>query len=259
MKIRELGYNKQSGLIGNCINVPIDINKTVTCLPRMDSEDDTVLVQLVRRITDTKPYLYKSVRPELVFENAINLTQKDIYIKHKISLKENGYNSLKLFVNTPSTVFDCSEGANEDQNDTNDIPQNEDELDEVEQQQIIQQQQTLLTNGLNPSLGIKMNPGEGNAPLSLLMDDDLDILSFPSIYGGEQRNFKVKYSPVDIAKAEARSHDRRVAMNIPKLMLNFCKARAYKLKGKVSIGLRKKIKTDNVKVSQILDNNALLI
>jgi len=74
-----------------------------------------------------------------------------------------------------------------------------------------------------------MAPGEGTAPIPLL-DDDLDVLALPSVYGGEQRGFKVWYSPVDIAKAEARMHDRRVATNIPKLIINFCKSRAYKVK-----------------------------
>ncbi|KAK3918379.1 Integrin alpha-PS5 [Frankliniella fusca] len=70
MQIRELGYQKQLGLKGNCVNVPIDINKTVTCLPRMDSEDDTLLVQLMRRMSDKTPYAFENVRPEKVFNAA---------------------------------------------------------------------------------------------------------------------------------------------------------------------------------------------
>ncbi|KAK3924218.1 Forkhead box protein O4 [Frankliniella fusca] len=136
MQIRELGYQKQLGLKGNCVNVPIDINKTVTCLPRMDSEDDTLLVQLMRRMTD------------------------------------------------------------------------EDDLTD--------QQETLLTSGFVADSGIKIAPGEGNMPLSLTLDEDMDVLAFPTVYGGKQRIFKVKYTPVEMAKAEARSHDRRVATNIPK-------------------------------------------
>ncbi|KAK3925277.1 DNA gyrase subunit B, partial [Frankliniella fusca] len=129
MQIRELGYQKQLGLKGNCVNVPIDINKTVTCLPRMDSEDDTLLVQLMRRMTD------------------------------------------------------------------------EDDLTD--------QQETLLTSGFVADSGIKIAPGEGNMPLSLTLDEDMDVLAFPTVYGGKQRIFKVKYTPVEMAKAEARSHDRR--------------------------------------------------
>ncbi|KAK3920767.1 Protein split ends [Frankliniella fusca] len=136
MQIRELGYQKQLGLKGNCVNVPIDINKTVTCLPRMDSEDDTLLVQLMRRMN---------------------------------------------------------------------------EIDDL-----TDQQETLLTSGFVADSGVKIAPGEGNMPLSLTLDEDMDVLAFPTVYGGKQRIFKVKYTPVEMAKAEARHHDRRVATNIPK-------------------------------------------
>ncbi|KAK3911511.1 LOW QUALITY PROTEIN: Prefoldin subunit alpha [Frankliniella fusca] len=108
MQIRELGYQKQLGLKGNCVNVPIDINKTVTCLPRMDSEDDTLLVQLMRRMTD------------------------------------------------------------------------EDDLTD--------QQETLLTSGFVADSGIKIAPGEGNMPLSLTLDEDMG--AFPTVYGGKQRILK---------------------------------------------------------------------
>ncbi|KAK3911651.1 Retrovirus-related Pol polyprotein from transposon TNT 1-94 [Frankliniella fusca] len=93
--------------------------------------------------------------------------------------------------------------------------------------------ETLLTGGFVADSGIKMAPGEGNTPLSLTLDEDNDVLAFPTIYAGKPRLFKVKYSPVDIAKAEARHHDRRVAINIPKVMMNFCKARVHKLKSRV--------------------------
>ncbi|KAK3931276.1 Xylosyltransferase 1 [Frankliniella fusca] len=90
------------------------------------------------------------------------------------------------------------------------------------------QQETLLTGGFVADSGIKIAPGEGNVPLSLTLDEDNDVLSFPSVYAGKPRVFKVNYSPVDIAKAEARHHDRRVAINIPKVMMNFCKSRKNK-------------------------------
>ncbi|KAK3928235.1 Methane monooxygenase component A gamma chain [Frankliniella fusca] len=80
MQIRELGYQRQLGLKGNCVNVPIDINKTVTSLPRMDSEDDTLLVQLMRRMSDKTPYAFENVRPEKVF-NALTSHQNYV-VKH---------------------------------------------------------------------------------------------------------------------------------------------------------------------------------
>ncbi|KAK3918381.1 LOW QUALITY PROTEIN: Trigger factor [Frankliniella fusca] len=119
------------------------------------------------------------------------------------------------------------------------------------------QQETLLTSGFVADSGVKIVPGEGNMPLSLTLDEDMDVLAFPTVYGGKQRIFKVKYTPVEMAKAEARHHDRRVATNIPKVMMNFCKSRIHKLKSRVNINLRKKVKTNAVTVSQILNDDNL--
>ncbi|KAK3916895.1 putative HTH-type transcriptional regulator YuaB, partial [Frankliniella fusca] len=177
MQIRELGYQKQLGLKGNCVNVPIDINKTVTCLPRMDSEDDTLLVQLMRRMSDKTPYAFENVRPEKQFHDETNNSATDLI--------------------STSNTDESTEQA--------------DEIDDL-----MDQQETLLTSGFVADSGVKIAPGEGNMPLSLTLDEDMDVLAFPTVYGGKQRIFKVKYTPVEMAKAEARHHDRRVATNIPK-------------------------------------------
>ncbi|KAK3917719.1 Integrin alpha-PS5 [Frankliniella fusca] len=132
MQIREIGYQKQPGLKGNCVNVPIDINKTVTCLPRMDSEDDTLLVQLMRRMSDKTPY---------AFENLLLH-----YKEHKISLNENWLQ--QFHDQTNDAITDSVFSSNE-------------------------------------------------------VDEDMDVLAFPTVYGGKQRIFKVKYTPVEMAKAEA--------------------------------------------------------
>ncbi|KAK3911982.1 Large tegument protein deneddylase, partial [Frankliniella fusca] len=204
MQIRELGYQKQLGLKGNCVNVPIDINKTVTCLPRMDSEDDTLLVQLMRRMSDKTPYAFENVRPEKVFNAAKYLVNTQLYKQHKISLNENWLQ--QFHDQTNDAITDSVSSSNED----DPIQQAADEDD------LTDQQETLLTSGFVADSGIKIAPGEGNMPLSLTLDEDMDVLAFPTVYGGKQRIFKVKYTPVEMAKAEARSHDRRVATNIPK-------------------------------------------
>ncbi|KAK3907366.1 putative membrane protein P31B10.04 [Frankliniella fusca] len=204
MQIRELGYQRQLGLKGNCVNVPIDINKTVTCLPRMDSEDDTLLVQLMRRMSDKTPYAFENVRPEKVFNAARYLVNTDLYKQHNITLNESWLQ--QFHDETNNSANDSISSSN-----TNDSTEQADEIDEL-----MDQQETLLTSGFVADSGVKIAPGEGNMPLSLTLDEDMDVLAFPTVYGGKQRIFKVKYTPVEMAKAEARHHDRRVAINIPK-------------------------------------------
>ncbi|KAK3913039.1 Late embryogenesis abundant protein 1 [Frankliniella fusca] len=247
MQIRELGYQKQLGLKGNCVNVPIDINKTVTCLPRMDSEDDTLLVQLMRRMSDKTPYAFENVRPEKVFNAARYLVNTDLYKQHNITLNESWLQQFHDETNNSATNLIST-------SNTDDSIEQADEIDDL-----TDQQETLLTSGFVANSGVKIAPGEGNMPLSLTLDEDMDVLAFPTVYGGKQRIFKVKYTPVEMAKAEARHHDRRVATNIPKVMMNFCKSRIHKLKSRVNINLRKKVKTNAVTVSQILNDDNLSV
>ncbi|KAE8751645.1 hypothetical protein FOCC_FOCC001493 [Frankliniella occidentalis] len=148
MQIRELGYQKQLGLRGNCVNVPIDINKTVTCLPRMDSEDDTLLVQLMRRMSDKNPYAYEHVRPERVFNAAKLLVNTELYKKHNITLNENWLQQFQ----TQSEIDNTNSSSCTDSN-LNEVSEIDDLMDH---------QETLLTGGFIADSGIRMAPGEGS-------------------------------------------------------------------------------------------------
>ncbi|KAJ1519105.1 hypothetical protein ONE63_011346 [Megalurothrips usitatus] len=216
----------------------------------MDSEDDTVLVQLKRRIADQRPYVFNTVRPELVFKAAIYLTNQELYKQHNISLNSN---FLQQFQDLLTINNNQEEDVNENTNPETGTAANE----STEDDDRLHHQDTLLTAGFLPETGIILAPGEGKTPISLLNDSDLDALAFPTVYGGYQRKFKVPYTESDIAKAEARMHDRRAATNIPKLMMSLCKARLQKLRSKVSIGIRKKVKGQNITVSDLLNENTV--
>ena len=91
MKIHELGLDQQWGLRGHCISVPIDLNDTVgivTSLPRLVSEDGTVLVQVMRRMNDKSPYQYEIIRTGVV-KTAELLKKTDLYKLHNITLRPN--------------------------------------------------------------------------------------------------------------------------------------------------------------------------
>lgn len=70
MKIRQLGRDKQYGLHGNCVNVPIDVDTSVSILPRTVDKIQTIHLQLMRRMTDKSPYASEIIRPYKVFEAA---------------------------------------------------------------------------------------------------------------------------------------------------------------------------------------------
>ena len=68
---------------------------------------------------------------------------------------------------------------------------------------------------------ITFAPGEGQHPLSLYHDADVEYLCFPTIFCGQRRPSKeerivpVHYS--DIVKWELRSVDRRAAQSVPNI------------------------------------------
>ena len=50
MQIRELPRGGQYSLKGNVINVPVDIQPTINCLPRPMDENFTVAIQLKKAV-----------------------------------------------------------------------------------------------------------------------------------------------------------------------------------------------------------------
>ena len=51
MQIRELPRGGQYSLKGNVINVPVDIQPTINCLPRPMDENFTVAIQLKKKLS----------------------------------------------------------------------------------------------------------------------------------------------------------------------------------------------------------------
>jgi len=58
--------------------------------------------------------------------------------------------------------------------------------------------------------GFRYAPGERYKPMSLLMDLNAEVLSFPTIYAGKKRLIKSNVSYADIARSEVRRFDRRL-------------------------------------------------
>lgn len=57
-----------------------------------------------------------------------------------------------------------------------------------------------------PIESITMAPGEGQVPLSLILDKNADELSFPCIFGGNKREFKVKLTYNQIVKSAIKHY-----------------------------------------------------
>ncbi|GIY61476.1 ATP-dependent DNA helicase [Caerostris darwini] len=118
-----------------------------------------------------------------------------------------------------------------------------------------------VINKLNTNIdaGLALAPAEDQMPLSVLLDDLAEELSYPRIYCGDMRRFTRKkpttYSK--IVKSELRRYDRRGAT--PQKILYSHQKNLHKLLlSSIQICLRNKIPTDSsLTVQQVQDQQCL--
>ena len=94
MNIRSLGRERQHGLHGMVVNVPIDIDKTVNQLPRTFLQSQTIQLQLFRKLSFSKPYLYETIRPNVVLEAARYLSDTELFKLEKVVVSADWVNSV---------------------------------------------------------------------------------------------------------------------------------------------------------------------
>ena len=68
MQIRELPRGRQLSIHSNVVNVPADVNSTVSTLPRSINESQTIPIKLKGRLSYKHHYQFQNVRPRKVFE-----------------------------------------------------------------------------------------------------------------------------------------------------------------------------------------------
>ena len=70
MQIRELPRGGQLSIHGNVVNVPADVNSTVSTLPGSIDESQTIPIKLKRRLSYKHYYQFQNVRPRRVLKAA---------------------------------------------------------------------------------------------------------------------------------------------------------------------------------------------
>ena len=90
MQIRELPSGGQLSIHGNVVNVPADVNTTVSVLPRPINESQTVPIKLKRRLGYKHHYQFQNVRPAKVLEAAQYLViTSEIFKNEGIQVMDN--------------------------------------------------------------------------------------------------------------------------------------------------------------------------
>lgn len=206
---------------GGIVNVPVDMDTTVSCIPRALSDSNMIHVKLARRMQYISNYMVGNVRPKLLYDAAQKFVQMPLPLEEGIELSENW--------NFP----DCGDNFN-------------DFDDEFYTNNAIFE--TLLSSdnidfmGAS-NVGIRMAPAENYTPSSILFDENCEFLAFPTVFGGhkmepEYNNKKISYT--DFTKSLILRHDRRVAERGDLLLFMAKKLELLRLYNNIGICLRKK-------------------
>ena len=285
MQIRELPRGGQYSLKGNVINVPVDIQPTVSCLPRPMDENFTIAVQLKKKLSYKKVDFKENVRPLRVLTALHWLVNKsELYKRAGVEIDvdwfkevtESSEETVREFLEVPkgqnkekhrqnpTVKEDASEYLlSKDSKTTDDY--DSDHFSEIDTSEQVGNVDTLVDDENLESKydAITFAPGEGQHPLSLYHDVDAEYLCFPTIFCGERRPSKeertvpVYYS--DIVKWELRSVDRRAAQSVPNIFFKHKKLQMKQISDKVNLAVRrckgneKKITAAEARNSEYLD------
>ncbi|XP_075170221.1 uncharacterized protein LOC142242518 [Haematobia irritans] len=245
MRIISLGYNRQCGVRGAVVNIPITLNSTVNVLPRTADQTEVVQVHLKRKLSYNHSFITETIRPTKIFDAARYLINTELYQKHNITISSDWLNNMGHSDRVPFI-------ANiEDEELVASLINNSeaDELDEVNPQE------TLIENNPVENLPlqhISVAPGEGQRPLDLLLDEDSEELSYPTIYCGVKRYPNTTIAKV--IKSEALRYDRRCA-RVDKVLYSYKKLELSKIKSSISTCLRKKLGARQYTASDVLNDH----
>lgn len=197
MQVRRLRHDVSFGIIGQVINVPVDEQEMVKCLPRQLNEDDVINVNIERNIAYKSIYINGYMSNSIISEWLSVLQKSSLYRMYEINV-----NLSKPLCSMPSLddIKDDPSGRIEYINDKN-TPETE---------IFASRQHTMMWNEEDY---LNIAPGHQATPVNVIYDRHAEELSFPSIYFGEPRRFNmgVSVSPYMIATSEIRRRDRRGA------------------------------------------------
>ena len=226
MQIRELPRGVQYCLKGNVIYVPVDVQPTLSCLPRPMDENFTIAVQLKKKLSYKKVDFKENVRPLIALHWLVN--KSELYKRSGVEIDANWFK--EVTESSDETVREFLEVSKEQnkkkhkQNPTLEEDVNlsslakdskatddydSDHFSEIDTNEQVGNVDTLVDDeNLENKCDkvITFAPGEGQHPLSLYHDVDAEYLCFPTIFCGqrrpskEERTVPVHYS--DIVKWE---------------------------------------------------------
>ena len=89
MQLRELPRGGQISIHGNVVNIPTNVNTTVSVLPRKQDDTATIALKLKRKLKYKHHYDYETVRPNKIID-AVNwlVANSDLYKQEGININK---------------------------------------------------------------------------------------------------------------------------------------------------------------------------
>ena len=246
MQIRSLGRDKQYGLRGNVVNVPISVDTSVSVLPRSFDETYTVQIKLKRIMQHKSHFMFENVRPSVIMNAAKYLVNTPLYVEENVIISDTWINDHQNDVEHFVVNDEDRDIVNSKESEAMEIDDNE--WNEVHEPINLTSNDTLWQD----NNAIAFAPGEGRFPLSILRDKHAEELSFPTIYCGHARQLSSDVSYTKICKWELRHKDRRCCC-IPKIFFMFKKRQYQMITQQISLHLRKTRSTGKVTAGQVLN------
>ncbi|MFN7491091.1 MAG: DUF6570 domain-containing protein [Chryseotalea sp.] len=246
IRIKPLGWDKQSGILGNVVNVPVNVEKTLNMLPVNFKDSKIIQLNFMRKIDYTKPYMRDTVRPKIVIEAVKYLTSQKLYKDNAIIMSNEWLDKHKTD-KEDFVVETDDEDAPDQGNDTimsdSSSGSDSEEDDELENNPLLQVNDTVLINK-NIIEELKIAPAEKNSPISLHKDKHGEELTFLKIHGGQakktiEKRTELSFTEAAECKSYFRRYDRRCAENIQFIFYKLKKLLAEKLNSAISIAIKK--------------------
>ncbi|OBZ80800.1 hypothetical protein A0J61_11151 [Choanephora cucurbitarum] len=169
---------------GEIVNVPVSVDKTVSCIPRLPEDTNIIQVTLKRRLDQANNYMSGNVNIASVWAAAVVLKDTDAYKKHTVTIRDSLeiFNELSILTSEQNLMDELVEAlADIDIND-------DDAMDEIANPGGAE---TLYSGIEFPTMpieiyteGIQITPAEDSRPMRLLLDKDVEYLAFSTLFGG---------------------------------------------------------------------------
>jgi hypothetical protein len=225
------------------INVPTDLVRIQVQLPRRFSVDDSVIVNLKRKVCYKKNYAVKNVRPFKIVQALQYLISHDTLWRNAgVQLRPEFQIALGPETEAPDPIAEHAErGAGGDCGKQ--LSASEDEVLDGELVDVHSYgEETMIDDGLAEAdvrdAIINVAFGEDQLPLCLYRDEDAKEMANPDIFGGRARPAN-RYSYKQLCRVKLRHFRRTATQRASSIFFKFKKLQVLDMKHLTWVRLRK--------------------